>query len=386
MRRSFQRKLCVLRSRILTSLRKGAWISVAFLLYSHEGLAGFPCDLSQFQKANSEGLPHLYLSGETHEDFYCELDKSMHSYLNSEGKVFLTEEGIFFEEPVLNAHPFSKKKRGYDDPLTHAIGVAKIIHESQRNQEMVLAGFTFMSTIQSNPVLRIEWTRFKKAQAALGSEATEAVAHADQYLTLISGNNGPINKSSDQDLASHKVVGLFFRFFIQRYNDFYRFNYPTSSLLKNPLEEIDAAQLFAEGFDYSLRFIVDLRNRFMADNIAKLYCEAAVQNTPLFVVVGKDHLPGLEQLLSGMSPEVPLQIRDSHRACESLFSSKSAEETSQILAVEYPYLGQRKSTVVDFLDNAEQWAKALGQGRRGRFLSNIPDWSKVGVRIPVEKP
>jgi hypothetical protein len=99
----------------------------------------------------------------------------------------------------------------------------------------------------------------------------------------------------------------------------------------------------------------------MAQNIAHLYCEAAYDNKPLFVVVGDVHVKDLMQILEPMAKgSFSIFARDSQVSCTELLGSASPEQTQQALATHFGSCSREKNQT-RILELAEVFANRENQ-------------------------
>jgi hypothetical protein len=320
-----------------------------------------PCDLDKVKEEYGGSLPEIYLSGEEHLSFYCNVDKAHHLKKALSGELILAREGSMFYQN----NPSELRIKGFDDPLMDAIGELHHADFSVRNKDAnpdrVQSGFIrFVNALNLRVFLHESWLKLRKYQkekgTSAGQEEKDLAALIDAFLegaqakiNLLSKFNstramGQIQAKA-QSQAAKDLVKRFAYAFIEDYNDIYQPHYqPGSSDLPQhlprpiasvALEKIDKTRFF-DDLAYADQFFVDKRNEFMADNLVQLYCEAAQLGKPLFVFVGIAHISGLKPILNQrLGGKVTLIDRDSKQVCESLFQSTSPEEAREILTTQY---------------------------------------------------
>jgi hypothetical protein len=146
-----------------------------------------PCDLDKVKEEYGGSLPEIYLSGEEHLSFYCNVDKAHHLKKALSGELILAREGSMFYQN----NPSELRIKGFDDPLMDAIGELHHADFSVRNKDAnpdrVQSGFIrFVNALNLRVFLHESWLKLRKYQkekgTSAGQEEKDLAALIDAFL------------------------------------------------------------------------------------------------------------------------------------------------------------------------------------------------------------
>ena len=276
--------------------------------------------------------PKLTLVGEQHEEPFLERIKDLAFFRQPERQI-LAIEGLYpgQEDQVQDycvrrklCVPPASQVRGIDDPLTHTMVmplllqsmIAETLFDAEgkpRDLKDPATRGALDSTIDriglnifDNPLAKETWLKMGKKEAtfqnAEGKEDSEKRKAFDAIAEVFKKSSVAEVKSYLKDYKSGpmrsepmKVLELLSSWFSE-------LTAKTGTEKDVPdglVDTIRAYELTGVGINEIFQMIaIEWRNKRMATNLAKAYCDAVKQNKPLVAIVGSDHLSGLRDLLA----------------------------------------------------------------------------------------
>jgi hypothetical protein len=277
----------------------------------------FPCEIPV-----SASNPRLFLIGEDHSEKEAEDKKRIHLHQAIEGKCYVGLESFFVsDEPLKNLPDIMKvtnpsiesRVYGFDAPFPH--GLSTIVHTHQVLEDSVPETlktsfkYELIDELVANPHLAECFEKYKTWLKGRQTGPKALVARIED----IAGSTHPKALLLQYKLQPGRFPALNdnseFKVFLKGMGRFY-VNMAKSSkyktVMKTPPDiSLATESLEAPSSDAKVKFVdkisVGWRNIFLAANIGKLYCMALNENKDLRIIIGKNHLKGLKEILK---PEV----------------------------------------------------------------------------------
>ena len=340
------------------------------------------CLLGPMSLQASGEHPEVLLSLDTHNSYYSKADQAMHKELAKAGLLIQASEGLLYGDKSDNEH-------GYEDPLPY--GLSRMVQTHAYMHGCVVDHVSCMDDFKHffvdarvNGFLREEWAELRKRGWITAGHETERQIHdlLDRFLDPTNGDNaGDMAKlvaleATEKEQALLQTFRRFCLNTVRHYNTEVRFQYGTQV----KLPEIDAPLLFGDPFATVAagardRLVLELRNEFMALNLARIYEIAKQKKVPLVVVIGEAHAEGILPLLARLlGPDVPIRTRDSREAFKALYESPSPDRTVEILLAQYQACRPVQHGFRIALVAAESSGKLflLEEVQKGRRLKECP--------------
>lgn len=320
---------------------KGIFLTTSFFVYSlgisqdaHHSAPEAPMDLAQVTspqikapcdlKKITEGkeLPQIKIYGELHSSVESlNLHESMIHEARS-GKAMVGLEGVLYSNPegILRDHIRSITHKepqigdqnnffGIEEEMPYCLSILFKTHSEAKKYKKQsningLSGLMLKSKKDLNryPFMREAFEKFKAQETAQGFPH-----HSKLFISYLSNNFFPHNRDSEKNLETQ------LKEMTQEFPDALEaFTLSTIETIKSKKEKAPqhlpsdvkeiALNYFKSGNDDQVKktLVLEWRNLLFAQNILKAYCAALKKKNPpksFQVVVGKGHIPGLENLL-----------------------------------------------------------------------------------------
>jgi hypothetical protein len=254
-------------------------------------LAGVPCDLQKIRKRNHGTLPQLLISGENHSSRSCIADRVFHE--KNQSHILSLMEG----------HLKSFDLRGIEDPVAmHFLQLRrnkfpKYYHTPKSNRQILKEALVSFNVSYENFASLNATTQFLKKNRIHSEADQKALQNFESHLTAFSyisieGLKKPLATRLlfiSEDF-SDLLAGQFTDQLVVQIVSKLRRRLPDDAkyLIPDCKSLGEAACLEAVGEDFfDDIFTLDVRNFFMAENIAQAYCKNALtEKLPVIVTVG----------------------------------------------------------------------------------------------------
>lgn len=262
------------------------WAQEHIYRVRHQGnnwTINLPCKLEDL-----ENLPDITLYGETHGEAWAKAEGDLFKSQAAKGDFFLGLEGVYFGEqlpvPDLSSDQQSfSRVFGIDSQFPYGLGF--LVHRQ-----------IFLPLRRTNPGnLPNELSLFKNH------------FKDNPYLQLVHAHLSGLRGQSDHDFSSFEDYSLYLQEMTKSY------------------VELSKSPAYRERFwvpdtvDYALdihheRVVTEVniswRNIYFLENILKLYCQASLEKKNLKVIVGEEHLRGLEELILQVYEDLPVSSKN----------------------------------------------------------------------------
>lgn len=276
----------------------------------------FPCDLSRAPKSAIDPTrkPRIRLLGERHDSCpLCDKQRDKQEARAKAGEFLFAREGLPFERPAKNA-----KDGGIEDPFIFGMNAAFLDRFSlysyaadptpAKRDAAILSVYKFLKRIDGNSEVANAWTALPRPFVDKTTE--KLAADIDNYLAAAEPEKFNLLQSLvDQSLGNQRDAAKAILSKLSR--ELYLRSQLDSSIKRyRTPHDAEAGKAFAAillrgedeaAFDAFMKiFSVKWRDESMAQNIARLFCEAAFEGTDVESLFGLEHLLGVHEHLSKM--------------------------------------------------------------------------------------